>query len=685
MTLPITAIVPVRNAASHLRQALDSVSVAGVAETIVIDGGSTDGSIEIAASTPNVRLLHQRTRGLAAARNEALAAATQPFIAFCDADDRWESGGLVSLHATLAANEHALAAIGLVMPAALEGHEPTAAQRSRIGTPLPGFTPGAMLARWEAFEAVGGFDESLAIGADSDWFVRLVQSGLGPVRSIGSCSARACGRRASRPTSNGTDANCSRIAAGYVARRRRGVAMRLLHLIPRFIGGGPERDLLAMIAAWRTAGVSTEHEILVLDPPVSAPLLLRARRFGVPAATADPTTRRSMSRSLAPTSSRSTTGTTRGCSMRCDDRGPRHGCSCARRFVGRLARRSPPPNSARSPTICSPRARVRSPRRPRRRFANAATWPNCRRHLADMSRLAAHRPRADLGIRIGYVGLVGPAKLHPRFAELCAAVRRPEVGFDVYGPGQLDALRQRFEELGLADRAIVHGPTEDLAAAFSGLDAIGHPLAPGGYAASEAAVQEAMWVGLPVVVLAETGADDLIEHEVSGLVAADEHEYPRQLERLVDDAPLRRRLGENARAFAREHFDPDRNARRFHAIFESMLGRPKRGRPPMPGAGEPAARRFVQSMGHLAGPFAISLDGASVHGGPAVAAAESEIAASPGVVADAEGGVIHHRNTFPEDPHLRMWSGLIARSRGEGELAERELAFAAEHGVRPRS
>ena len=76
MTLPITAIVPVRNAASHLRQALDSVSVAGVAETIVIDGGSTDGSIEIAASTPNVRLLHQRTRGLAAARNEALAAAT---------------------------------------------------------------------------------------------------------------------------------------------------------------------------------------------------------------------------------------------------------------------------------------------------------------------------------------------------------------------------------------------------------------------------------------------------------------------------------------------------------------------------------------------------------------------------------------------------------------------------------
>ena len=222
MTLPITAIVPVRNAASHLRHALDAVSAAGVAATVVIDGGSTDGSIEIATSAPNVRLLHQRSRGLAAARNEAIAASTQPFIAFCDADDRWEPGGLASLHATLAADEHALAAIGLVMPEALDGHESTAAQRSRIGTPLPGFTPGAMLARREAFEAAGGFDESLSIGADSDWFVRLVQSGRGPVRID-----RIVLRKGLRSTSLSTDVERYRrellaIAAGYLARRRSG-------------------------------------------------------------------------------------------------------------------------------------------------------------------------------------------------------------------------------------------------------------------------------------------------------------------------------------------------------------------------------------------------------------------------------------------------------------------------------
>lgn len=456
--------------------------------------------------------------------------------------------------------------------------------------------------------------------------------------------------------------------------------MRILHLISRFIGGGPERDLLAMIAAWRTAVFSTEHEVLVLDPPVSAPLLLRARRLGVPVrsrpddAALDAAIARAdvvsidywnhprlldamrrpwpAARVLVRTAIR---GTTR----------PHVATADLGAFADHLLASSP--RTLATPAAAAVRAR-----------GGTAEWSPA---LADMTRLATYAPRAHQGFRVGHVGLVGPAKMHPRFAELCAAVRRPEVGFDVYGPGHLEALRRRFDEVGLAGRALVHGPTEDLAAAFSRLDAIGHPLALNGSTTSEKSVQEAMWVGLPVVLLAGTGADDLIEHEITGLVAEDEEDYPRQLERLVDDASLRRRLGENAKAHARAHFDPDRNARRFHAIFESMLERPPRERPPMPGAGEPAARRFVRSMRHLAGPFAISLDGASVHGVPAVAAAEAEIAASPSVVADAEGGVIHHRNTFPDDPHLRMWSGLIAQHRGDRALAAAELAFAVERGV----
>ncbi|MBM3739985.1 MAG: hypothetical protein FJW39_29855 [Acidobacteria bacterium] len=57
--------------------------------------------------------------------------------------------------------------------------------------------------------------------------------------------------------------------------------MNLLHVIPRFIGGGPERHLLALAAAWHKADVGIRQKVVVLDPPVSAPLLIKARRFGV--------------------------------------------------------------------------------------------------------------------------------------------------------------------------------------------------------------------------------------------------------------------------------------------------------------------------------------------------------------------------------------------------------------------
>ena len=180
--LPVSAIVPTRNAAAHLADALASVAAATPAETILIDGGSTDDSVAVARGAPGVQLLSQRSRGLAAARNEAIAASSQPFIAFCDADDRWVDGGLAALHDALVAAPEALVAIGLVEPVALDETTASAEQKARIGTRLVGFTPGAMLARREAFRRVGRFDERLSIGADSDWFVRLVDEGLEPIR-----------------------------------------------------------------------------------------------------------------------------------------------------------------------------------------------------------------------------------------------------------------------------------------------------------------------------------------------------------------------------------------------------------------------------------------------------------------------------------------------------------------------
>jgi glycosyltransferase involved in cell wall biosynthesis len=461
--------------------------------------------------------------------------------------------------------------------------------------------------------------------------------------------------------------------------------VRLLHLIPRFIGGGPERALLMLIEAWRAAGYEAEHEIRVIEPPLSAALVLKARRLGA---------RVSVDRAASgagdlmasieqadlvmvqywnhprlldamrepwPASRVLLRMAIRGTTV------PHVATAELGDFADHLVASSPR-------TLETPTAQRISTR------GGQVAWAPA---LSDMSRLEGFTRQPHEGLRIGHVGLVDPAKMHPRFAELCAAVRRPEVAFDVFGPGRLDELRERFAAVGLANRAHVHGPTEDLAGALSGLDIVGHPLALDGYATSEKTVQEAMWVGLPVVVLAGTGPADLIAHDETGLVAADEDDYPRQLERLVDDAELRHRLGAAASGFAREHFDPAHNAHRLWKTCENTLGHAKRTREPLPGAGASPARRFVHSLGHLAGPFAVSLEGAEQHGVDAVGAAERAIAASSPVVAQGEGGVVHHRNTWPDDPHLRLWSGLIAAAAGRSRIAADEFAAGSRHGVLP--
>lgn len=465
--------------------------------------------------------------------------------------------------------------------------------------------------------------------------------------------------------------------------------MKLLHLIPRFIGGGPERALLALIGAWQQQGLEAEHEIRVFDPPLSAPLVIRARRLGARVATVPPPDARGESTDALDDAIRAA-----DLVMVQYWNHPwlldalRRPWPEARVLLRLAVRGTTPPHVATaelgdfadhvlasSPrTLETPMARRISAR------GGQVDWVPA---LSDMTRLNGFTRHPHEGVRIGHVGLVDSAKMHPRFAELCAAVRRPEVAFDVFGPGRLDELRERFAAVGLANRAQVHGPTEDLAGALGRLDIVGHPLALDSYATSEKTVQEAMWVGLPVVVLAGTGPADLIDHERTGLVAADEVDYPRQLERLVDDAELRHRLGAAASGFAREHFDPPRNARRLWQCCATALQHPKRTREPLPGAGAPAAHRFVHSLGHLTGPFAVSLEGAEQHGADAVRAAERAIAALSPVVAQGEGGVVHHRNTWPDDPHLRLWSGLIAAAAGRSQLAADEFAASSRHGVLP--
>lgn len=94
----ISVIIPVFNAESTLEAALQSVAnqdYEGTFEIIVIDDGSTDGSLQIAEKFSQtyrkgkMRILQEENMGVASARNAGIRIVRQDYIALLDADDVW--------------------------------------------------------------------------------------------------------------------------------------------------------------------------------------------------------------------------------------------------------------------------------------------------------------------------------------------------------------------------------------------------------------------------------------------------------------------------------------------------------------------------------------------------------------------------------------------------------------------
>ena len=65
-------------------------------EHIVVDGGSTDGTLELVANRPELRLIDGPDQGVYDALNKGIAAATGDVICFLNSDDALEPGALAA-------------------------------------------------------------------------------------------------------------------------------------------------------------------------------------------------------------------------------------------------------------------------------------------------------------------------------------------------------------------------------------------------------------------------------------------------------------------------------------------------------------------------------------------------------------------------------------------------------------
>ena len=184
----VSVLLPVRDEAPYLAEALDSLSAQtlGDFEVVVVDDGSTDGSAEIAerhaAEDPRFRVIRQARRGLVAALERARSEAGSPFLARMDGDDAALPARLELQLAAL--EDEALDACGggiEYFPDPKEGARryaswinglvtPEAAARDVfVECPLPHPT---LVARREAVEEAGGYRD-VGWPEDYDLVLRL--------------------------------------------------------------------------------------------------------------------------------------------------------------------------------------------------------------------------------------------------------------------------------------------------------------------------------------------------------------------------------------------------------------------------------------------------------------------------------------------------------------------------------
>ncbi|MCA1925389.1 MAG: glycosyltransferase [Thiobacillus sp.] len=181
----VSIVMPCHNAAGHLPASVASVQAQtlGGWELVAIDDGSTDATLAWlrAQTDPRIRVLTQPNRGVSAARNAGVAAATGDYLAFLDADDTWAPDFLQKMLAALEANPAAVLAycgwqnVGLAGGRGAPFIPPDYENAHKAETLFAGcrWPIHAALAKREAIEAAGGFDPMLTHAEDYALWLRL--------------------------------------------------------------------------------------------------------------------------------------------------------------------------------------------------------------------------------------------------------------------------------------------------------------------------------------------------------------------------------------------------------------------------------------------------------------------------------------------------------------------------------
>jgi serine acetyltransferase/GT2 family glycosyltransferase len=190
--LPVSVIIPAYNSEATIgraiRSVLDQPEEYRVGEILVIDDHSSDRTAEIAQELGARVIRHDTNRGAAAARNTAVQAATQPWLALLDADDEWLANRMPAMWSLR--DSHVLVGGACVSfyddrPQAVGEYAGVPSTRPQILRSPEALIPqnlvmaSATLVRRDVVERVGGYDTTLRYAEDWDLWLRVLEHGTG--------------------------------------------------------------------------------------------------------------------------------------------------------------------------------------------------------------------------------------------------------------------------------------------------------------------------------------------------------------------------------------------------------------------------------------------------------------------------------------------------------------------------
>lgn len=189
--------------------------------------------------------------------------------------------------------------------------------------------------------------------------------------------------------------------------------------------------------------------------------------------------------------------------------------------------------------------------------------------------------RLELGLPsgqllVGMISYLRSYKGHEYFVEAAAQVarRRPEATFLIVGEGPEESkIRAQIDSLGLEKRVRMLGFREDLLDVFRSLTLFVIPSVEGDTIPQ--ALMQALAMGLPVVSTTVGSIPDVIRNGETGLVVPPRNAtaLAEQVDRLLGDAGLRRRIGAQGRALVERCYSLDQMLDQLEAVYRLVVKR----------------------------------------------------------------------------------------------------------------